>query len=106
MCIIDAIVLFMITDKGTIGGTFIKKKRKRRTFATRFTVVKTADVVCSRSRFDKFICCDNALPSFTRNLRLWSPRQADMKDDVEIFIVSDERFAYDRSRSMFPTPSE
>lgn len=82
-----------ITDKGTIKEAFIKRKNTQQMF------VKKRQIIYSSSRFDKYVCCDNALLSFARNLRLWSP---DTKDDIEIFSVSfDKRLANNCFRLVF-----
>lgn len=81
---VDATVLFMINDKRETCNT------RKVTSVTRFAMIKSINVC---SRFDKFVYCDNVLPSFLRNLRLWSSYQANTKNDVKIFnVLSDKRF--------------
>lgn len=76
----------MITDKETIGETNSYQK-ERKVADVRHKIrggKKTRTFVAGLVLINLFI---NALPSFTRHLRLWSLRQADMKDDVKIFSV-------------------
>lgn len=50
--------------------------KERKHAATNYYMIcdsESANIVSySRSHFDKYVCCDNALPPFARNLRLWS----------------------------------
>lgn len=99
ICII-ATALFMITDKGTIGEIFIKRKGKQQMFAM-VKSDKCHSFILGLVLINMFVAITPCSPS--RKIFICGP-QADTKDDTEIFSVQflpDKRLANDRSRLAF-----